>query len=40
MPGGLDHQQVHTISQGVNGVAQPGVHDKRESLAQPGLADI
>ena len=36
----LDYQQVGTIGQGVDGVAQPGVHNKPESLATPRLADF
>ena len=34
------HRRAATVPQGVDGVAQPGVHNKPESLATPRLADF
>jgi hypothetical protein len=38
--GGFAHQHVRLVGQRERGVAQPGVHDEREPLAAPRLADL
>ena len=36
--GGLAHQHVRLVGERERGIAQPGVHDERETLTPPRLA--